>query len=379
MTRGLFRTTAGIRVLICCSGLLPGARPCWGGDPIRIASIFARTGVAAEDNAPSTKGALEAVQEINARGGVLGRKLDLVELDNLSTPIGAKIAAETAVKQQVTAIIGAAWSSHTLAMAPIAQASRTPLISTISTNEEITRVGDCIFRVCFTDSFQGKLMAKFAWETLRARTAVTITDLTSDYGIGLARDFELNFQKAGGTITRQLNYRLKQTAFTNLAAEVKVANPDVTFIPGYWESAVIIKAIMEQGSSTIFLGGDGWGTERFYDRGGNDIVRAYYSTHWAEDLDSPISKAFVKRYRSGPRAVDAQEALAYDAVYLLVDAIRRAGTADREKVRDAIAATKNFTGVTGNIAFQSQRDPSRSAVIMEIRDGKARYFKSVQP
>jgi len=153
----------------------------------------------------------------------------------------------------------------------------------------------------------------------------------------------------------------------------------VVFIPGYWESAVIIKAIMDQGATPIPLGGDGWGTELFYSRGGKDIVKAYYSSHWAEDFDSPKSRAFVKKYKRGSRSMDAQEALAFDAVHLLADAIRRAGAADREKVRAAIAATREFTGVTGRLSFLGRRDPGRNAVIMEITGGRAHFFKSVQP
>jgi len=367
-----------IRVWIGCACLLLGETAS-GANPIRIASIFARTGIAADGNVASVKGVQEAVTEINARGGVLGRKLELIELDNLSTPIGSKIAAEKAVKEEVTAIVGAAWSSHTLAMAPIAQANRTPLISTISTNGEITKVGDCIFRMCFIDSFQGKVMAHFAREGLRARTAITITDLTSDYAIGLSREFGMNFQQAGGKVTRNLSYKLNQANFNEVAGEVKALKPDVVFIPGYWESAVIIKAIMDLGSTTIPLGGDGWDTEQFYNRGGKDIARAYFSTHWAEDSDSPKSKAFVRKYKRGPREMDAQEPLAYDAVYLLADAIRRAGSSDREKVRGAIASTREFTGVTGRLSFRGRRDPSRNAVIMEITDGSAHFFKSVQP
>jgi branched-chain amino acid transport system substrate-binding protein len=303
----------------------------------------------------------------------------LIELDNLSTPIGSKLAAESAVKQEVTAILGAAWSSHTLAMAPVAQASGTPLISTISTTEEVTRTGDYIFRVCFTDAFQGRIMAKFARETLHAKSAVTVTDLTSDYGLGLTREFEANFQNLGGHITRRLDYRIKQADFKELAMEVKAAAPQVVFIPGYWESAVIIQAIRATGSAPIFMGGDGWGTERFFERGGTDIPKAFYSTHWAEDIETNQSRAFVRKYKQGSNPLNAQEALAYDAVFLLADAIRRAGTVDREKVRDAIAATVGFTGVTGGISYQKQRDPVRSAVIMEIEHGKARYFGSILP
>jgi branched-chain amino acid transport system substrate-binding protein len=216
-------------------------------------------------------------------------------------------------------------------------------------------------------------MATFAWDTLHAHSAVTITDVTSDYAIGLGRAFEHQFEKAGGTITRRLEYRLKQQSFSNIATEVKEAHPDVVFIPGYWESAVIIKAIKELGCPAIPLGGDGWGTDRFFERGGTEIPRAYYSTHWAEAVDSPQSRGFIKKHKRDGKPMVAGEALAYDAVCLLADAIRRAGTADREKVREALAATRDFIGVTGRISFAQGRDPLRSAVIMAIINGKAQF------
>jgi len=367
---------AGTRA--ACAALLAGAAG-RAAEPIRIASIFAQTGVAASDNVLSLRGVRAAVREINARGGALGRRIELLELDNLSTPIGSKLAAENAVKNRVTAIIGAAWSSQTLAMAPIAQASRTPLITTISTHDGITRIGDCIFRACFNDSFQGAVMAAFARDSLHAGSAVTIVDLTSDYSTGLAREFERRFQRAGGRISGSLSYRLKQADFTGLAAEVKALRPEVVFIPGYWESAVIIKAIRDQGVPAIPLGGDGWGMGPFYERGGGEITRAYFSTHWAEEIDTPQSRAFTRKFKRGSAELDAQEALAYDAVYLLADALRRAGSADREKVREALAGTRDFTGVTGRISFAQGRDPNRSAVIMAISNGKAHYEKSVHP
>jgi branched-chain amino acid transport system substrate-binding protein len=369
MSWNWFRT-----VVLGLTGMVLGAGP-----PIRIAAVFAETGVAAEDNRLSIKGVREAVAELNGSGGVLGRKLELMVFDDLSTPIGAKLAAEQAVAAGATAIIGAAWSSQTLAMAPIAQAHRTPLITTISTHGAITLAGDCVFRMCFIDAFQGQVMARFAREGLHALTAVTVCDLASDYAADLSREFQTCFRQAGGEVLRNLSYRINQASFAELAATVKTLKPDVVFIPGYWDSAVIIKAITASGSTAIPLGGDGWGTRQFYQRGGNEIPLAYYSTHWAEDSSAPRSQAFVRKYKRGPGPMDAQEALAYDAVYLLAGAIRRAGSAEREPVREAIAATRAFNGVTGRISFQGRRDPSRSAVIMAIRDGKAHYFRSVQP
>jgi branched-chain amino acid transport system substrate-binding protein len=359
--------------LICCPPFLAAS------DSLKVASIYAHTGVAASINAYSITGVREAVYEINARGGVMGRRFELIELDNMSTPIGSKVAAENAIAKGVTAIIGSNWSSHTLAIAPVAQANKTPLITNISTNEGVTKIGDYIFRVCFTDSFQGKVMAKFARDDLKALTAVMIVDLTSDYSMGLAHDFKAYFEQLGGKVAGQVDYNLKGPDFNRVAVQVKALNPQVAFIPGYDESALIIKELMNLGVKATPLGGDGWESMRFFERGGIDIPKSYYSTHWTEGVNREESKRFVQRYKYKGKVFNAGEALAYDAVLLLADAIKRADSFDRTKIRDTLAATKGFQGVTGTISFNKQRDPIKSAVIIEIHDGQARYLKNVLP
>jgi branched-chain amino acid transport system substrate-binding protein len=289
------------------------------------------------------------------------------------------VAAEKAIAKGVTAIIGSQWSSHTLAVAPVAQANKTPLITNISTNEGVTKIGDYIFRVCFTDSFQGKVMAKFAREDLNAITAVMIVDLTSDYSMGLARDFKAHFEQLGGTVAGQVEYTLKAPDFDRVAVQVKALHPQVVFIPSYDESALIIKYLMSLGVKAIPIGGDGWESERFFEKGGRDIHKGYYTTHWTEGVSTEESRKFVQRYKQKGKVFNAAEALAYDAVLLLADAIKRSGSFDRTKIRDALAATKGFQGVTGAISFNTQRDPIKSAVIIEIKDGKPRYLKNVLP
>jgi branched-chain amino acid transport system substrate-binding protein len=351
----------------------------WAAETIKIASIFAHTGVAASINTYSITGVREAVDEINTRGGVMGRRFELIELDNRSTPIGSKVAAQEAIAKGVTAIIGSQWSSHTLAVAPVAQANKTPLITNISTNEGITKIGDYIFRVCFTDSFQGKVMAKFAREDLKALRAVMIVDLTSDYSMGLAHDFKAHFEQLGGTVAGQVEYTLKAPDFERVAMQTKALNPQVVFIPGYEESSLIIRDLMNLGVKAIPLGGDGWESERFFEKGGGDIPKGYYTTHWTEGVNREESKKFIQKYKQKGKVFVAAEALAYDAVLLLADAVKRSGSIDRTKIRDALAATKGFQGVTGTISFNTQRDPIKSVVIIEIKDGKPRYLKNVLP
>ena len=195
----------------------------WSQETVKVGCIFALSGSAQKSNAQSLNGVRLGIQEVNERGGVLGRELELIAIDNQSTPIGSKVAADRAVNEQVVAIIGPAWSSHSLAAAPVAQENSIPMITNIATNEKITRIGDCIFRVCFTDSFQGNVMAQFAWDDLKAETAVVFVDITSDYSMGLSEVFRNNFERLGGRILLELHYKYKQDDFSALVSQSKNA------------------------------------------------------------------------------------------------------------------------------------------------------------
>jgi len=378
MQRDVFPKTPFIAVLICIISVLSFA-PVRAEETIKIASIYAYTGAAAKANASSVMGVRFGIQEVNSRGGVLAKELELIEIDNMSTPIGSKVAAVKAVKANVTAIIGATWSSHSIAIARVAQANKIPMITNISTNPEVTKIGDYIFRVCFTDLFQGRVMASFARKDLNAATAVIFVDMTSHYSMGLAEEFLKNFEKIGGNVLLQFHYKQKQENFRYSILRAKSMAPDVLFIPGYYESGLIIKEAIKAGLKAIPLGGDGWGLEDFFLMGGGESKEGYYSTHWMEDIESDISRNFVKKYRQTDDHIFAETPLGYDAVLLLADAIRRAGSTDRAKIRDALAKTENFEGVTGMISINIHGDPVKSAVIMKITDGRSYYLKSVHP
>ena len=374
------------RRLLFLLALVAGSMPGSGvsaAEPIRIAAIFSVTGAAAPSNAPSLDGARLAVREVNRRGGVLGRPLVLVEIDNLSTPIGSKVAADRAVKQGVTAIVGSAWSSHSLAIARVAQEHTVPMVTNMSTHPDVSRIGDYIFRVCFTDPFQGRVMAQFALEHVGAREAVVIKDLASDYSIGLAREFRRNFEEGGGRVYMELDYKHSQESFRGVAGQIRRPGPDIVFLPGHDESGAIIREADQAGISTVFLGGDGWVGESFMKRGGRFLKKGFYCTHWDEDADTEISREFVELARKspGPRApqVNASKALAYDAVLLIADALERAGSTEGKALRRALAETRGFKGVTGSISFNEHGDPFKGAVIMELSNGSTRYLKTVTP
>lgn len=345
---------------------------------IRIASIFALSGPAAEAHVPSVIGVRWAVDRLNSEGGILGLPLTLIELDNRGTPIGSKIAADEAVKADVTAIIGPAWSSHSMIVAKVAQANGIPMISNISTNPDVTRIGDCIFRVCYNDLFQGRVMAKFARKEVGAKRVLILRDLTSDYSIGLTKTFQASFQKLGGRVSGIIDYRGRQPSFRGMADAIRKAAPDAVFLPGHDDSGAIIEEMARNRLKVVVLGGDGWDINSFFLQGGDQLQQGYYATHWNEAIDSVPSKAFFNRYK-GLTPFLAPAALSYDAVYLLADAIQRAGSTRRAAIRESLAATRDFQGVTGTLSFNRYRDPVKSVVIMKISNGKPSYFKQITP
>ena len=347
-------------------------------EKIKLASIYASSGVASQTNAPSIRGVRHGVEEVNGSGGVLGKKIELIELDNQSTPIGSKVAADMAVQANVSAIIGAVYSSHTLAIAKVAQANHIPMITNASTHTKITAIGEYIFRACYSDPFQGEVMASFCIEELKFSTVVIFVDITSDYSMQLADEFQRNFEKKGGKIIARFNYKQNQKSFRPMVLQAKKMNPDALFIPGYDESALIIKDAIDAGIKAIPMGGDGWEGQPFFSKGGAALKIGYHCTHWAEEVGNHLSRGYIKKYKKDA-PIQASEVLAYDAVLLLAEAIQRAGSPDRKKIRAALAETRGFKGVTGEITFNGNRDPIKHAVIMKITDGRKYFFKSYTP
>lgn len=352
--------------------------PCPAHKQVVFGSVYALTGQAAASTLSSSQGLRFGIRELNKNGGLLGRPVVLQEYDNVSTAIGSKVAAEKAVADKVSAIIGSDWSTHSLAAAPVAQKARIPMVSNISTNPKVTTVGDYIFRVCFTDKFQGSVMAEFARREMNAETAVVIRDIGSDYSMDLADTFHHRFQALGGKVLKTLSYKRNWEQYDSLVPEMLQSKPDVYFLPGYSESAVIVERFIDAGIQSVPLGGDGWATGDFMLRGGKALQRGYFCTHWTPKLSSPLSQYFVNAFQSLGE-LNAQAALAYDAVNLLADAVRRADSSYPKDIRDALADTKDFEGITGTISFDTNGDPIKKALIMQIRDGKVVFLKQVSP
>lgn len=352
-----------------------------GTDGVKIAAIYALSGDAVSSNHSSVLGVRNAVAQLNRQGGILGKMVDLLEIDNQSTPIGSRVAGEKAFQMGVNAIIGSNWSTHSLAIADIAQQHGIPMITNMSTHPEVTRKGGFIFRTCYTDDIQGKAMAHFARQYLKAETAVLLVNLNSDYGIMLSREFKKHFKAAGGQIPARLVYKSTSNRhdFQHLISRARQFSPQVVFIPGYMEAALIIKEMNEQKLKAIPLGGDGWEAQDFFKIVGQEMKTGYFCSHWSS---RPTTKALedYMAQRPSPEPLWAAEVLAVDAVNLLAHAMTNAGTtSDRLKIRDHLSRVKNFQGITGTISFDTNGDPAKDVVIMEIKKGTALFHSRYQP
>ena len=359
-----------------CSGLqaATAAKP-----PIRIAAIFALTGPAAAANSPGVTGTRLAIDTLNSQGGLLGRPLSLIVLDNQSTPIGSRLAAEEAVRQGVVAIIGAQWSSHSLAIAPVAQQANTPMISPISTVSRLTAVGNAVFRVCFTDDFQGKILAGFAGQDLRAKRATILINLHSDFSMDIAKVFKKTFEANGGRVIREIEYKPLQIDYDYLINLTRAEPADVLLLSGHDESGPIALALQKAQIPGVLLGTDGWDAPSFFQTGGNRLQQAYYTTHWSKDSTNPLSQNFVRHYPANIPEPSAPAALAYDAVNVLAAAIRQAGTDERQVVRTTLAGITAYPGITGTISFDAKGNTEKTVVINEITNGRTRLLKTISP
>ena len=361
----------------------PAGGPSAGGDTIKVGEFASLTGSEASFGQSSHQGTLLAVEEINASGGVLGKKIQLLTEDNQSQAgQSATVVRKLISSDGVVAILGEVASSRSLEAGPICQQNKIPMISPSSTNPKVTQVGDYIFRVCFLDSFQGgKVLAGFANHTLKAKSVAVLKDVKSDYSVGLAKFFTEGFTASGGKIAVEQNYSGGDKDFNAQLTSIKAANPDAVFVPGYYTEVGLIALQAKQlGITAPLFGGDGWESDVLGSIGGPALEGDYFSTHFSPDDVSPAAQAFVKHFREKYHAApDSMAALGYDSALILADAIKRAGTTDGVKVRDAIAATKDFHGVSGIITIDANRDASKSAVVVTIKNGAFKYVETIAP
>jgi branched-chain amino acid transport system substrate-binding protein len=353
-----------------------------GDETIRIGEYASLTGKEAAFGDTSHKGTLLAIEELNARGGVLGRQLELLTEDNQSKQgESATVVKKLISRDRVVALLGEVASIRSLEAAPVVQNAKIPMVAPASVNSHVTEVGDYIFRVCFVDSFQGNLLARFVHDTLKVRRVAILTSVSNAYSVGMTSIFKARFLADGGAIVAEQKYAEGDKDFRAQLTAVKAAGADALFASGYYtESALICVQARQLGLTVPIFGGDAWDAPPLLEIGGAAMEGTYFSTHYSPDNPSPEVQNFNQRYRARwGAAPDAWAALGYDSALVLVDAIARAGSAEPAKIRDALAATKDFPAVTGRITIDAKRNASKTAVILTIKDGKYRFVTSVAP
>jgi branched-chain amino acid transport system substrate-binding protein len=351
-----------------------------GGDVIKVGEFASLTGKEASFGQSSHDGTELAIDELNSQGGVLGRKLQLFTEDDQSKQGESKTIARKLISRDgIVALLGEVASGRSLEAAPVCQESHIPQISPSSTNPKVTEIGDYIFRVCFTDPLQGRVLARFAQKTLKVTKVAVLTDAANTYSVGLATYFKEAFTAAGGEIVDEQKYSGGDKDFNAQLTTIKAAAPEAIFIPGYYQDVGLI-ALQARGLGIAIplFGGDGWESQDLISIGGAAVEGTYFSTHFSPQESGPVVQDFVKKFQARYGAMpDAMAALGYDSAMLLADAFKHAGTTDGPKVRDALAATRDFPGITGQITIDEHRDAKKPLVILQVADGKFKLFEQV--
>ena len=353
-------------------------------DSIKIGGIFPLSGNVSVYGVECKNGIDLAIEEINAAGGVNGKKIVLISEDDEGNPDKTVNAFQKlTTKDGVKIVIGSLTSGCTKAVTSRAQAQKILQIAPAATAPDITDAGDYIFRACFIDPFQGTVGGKFAAEDLAAKKAAILYDIGNDYSVGLTENFEKTFVSLGGSIVAKESYATNDKDFNAQLTKIKTANPDVLYLPDYYNVvSLIAKQARAQGINVALVGADGW--DGLTSNAGDEVLNGFYSNHYAVDSTSPAVQKYVAAFRSKySKAPNAFAALGYDSVYLLKDAIEKAGSADSTAVKNALAAIKGDY-VTGNLSFDSKRNPIKAAVMLELVKGDdgalaAVYKTTVQP
>jgi len=324
--------------------------------------------------------------QVNADGGLkVGDKKYPVTLyieDNEDKPESAAAVAKKLISQNnVLAILGPNASGNAIPAARICEDAKVIMISPWSTNPKTTENMKYVFRACFVDDFQGQVMAKFARDNLKAQTAAVLYDVASEYNKGIAEIFKKEFEAMGGKVVAFESYTKDDKDFSSQLTKIKSADPDLLFLPNYYNEVPLqVQQARRLGLDCAIIGSDSWGSDELLKLGGEDLEGCFFSTHYAPDIATPQAQKFIQEYEAKyGKKPDDVAALTYDSGQLLLTAIGQAGTRDRQKVRDALANITEFEGVTGKMKFKGTGDPIKSAVIIQIKDGKFTYYDSVAP
>ncbi len=353
------------------------------GNEILIGEYSSLTGPNATFGISSNNGLKLAVEELNNSGGLLGKKVKLITYDDQGKPSEAQTVVQRLIKNDnVVAVIGEVASSNSKAGAPICQQNKIPMITPASTNPEVTAIGDYIFRVCFIDPFQATVVSKFILNTLKLKRVALLKDVKNAYSTGLADFFEKEFKDMGGEIVEVQSFSAGDKDFKAQLTSIKAQNPEAIFIPAYYTDVNLISIqAREIGLTCPLIGSDGWESEKLTEGKAKDALEGcYFSTHVSTENPDPKIQEFIAKYKAKYNSMpDAMSFLAYDAGLILFEAIRKAGTTNPEKVKDELAKIKDFSGVTGKITINAQRNAVKPAVILEIKDGKFKYKETIQP
>ncbi|WP_462371497.1 ABC transporter substrate-binding protein [Phascolarctobacterium succinatutens] len=368
-----------------CGGGSKGA----DGDTIKVGGLLEMTGGSASFGISGKNGIDLALKKINEKGVLGGKKLSLVVADTKSEASEATNGMQKLISQdKVVAVIGPNQSSAVIASGAINNGAKVVDITPMGTNPDVTvdpktkQVKPYSFRTCFIDPFQGTVMASFASNELKVKRAAIYIDNTSDYAKGLAQFFKENFVKNGGQVVIEEAYLQKDTDFKSTLTKIKAAKPDFIYIPGYYqEVGLIVKQAREMGITVPMAGGDGWDSAKLPEIAGKAALEnTFFSSLYSPDDTSDLNKEFVAEYKKAYNTnPDVFAALAYDSTLLVAKAIEDAGSADPAKIGEAMAKIKGFKGVSGEVTFNEQHNPIKSAVIIEHKDGKQTFKTKVNP
>lgn len=382
------KVSALVMVMLLLTGIMAGCGN-MGSNDIKIGLLNEMTGSNATLGTSSANGAKLAIKEANAKGGVLGKQIQAVIGDNKSEPSESANAMTKLISQdRVAAVTGVFASSNAIAAASVAEGSKVPFLAVGATNPKVTvdektgKVKEYTFRVCFIDPFQGTVGANFVLNTLNFKKAAILVDNSSDYSKGLLSFFKEAFSKGGGSIVIEEAYLQKDQDFKAILTKVKAANPEVLYVPGYYEEVgKIVKQARELGINAPIVGGDGWDSPKLAEVAGAEALNnTYFTNHYSVEDTSAASKAFVEAYKKEyGQMPDAMAVLGYDAANVLIDAIKRANSAEPGKIREALAQTKDYPAVTGATTLNATHDAVKSAVIIEMKNGKQMFKATVKP
>lgn len=362
-----------------CKSSRPGGAT---GNEIVVGEYESLTGTTATFGTSTHNGVELGIDEVNSAGGVKGKPIRLITEDDQSKPdVARTVVTKLVTQDKVTAVLGEVASTRSIAAAPVCEQYKVPMISPASTNPELTKKGEFIFRVCFTDDFQAAVVAHFAHDQGYRRAAI-FKDIKNDYSVAFADNFAREFQRLGGTIVGEQTYQEGDTDFKAQLNSLKAENPDTVLVPGYYsEVGTIARQAREIGLKVPLLGGDGWDSPKLVPGAGRALEGCFFSNHYfSTELKDPDVQRFISAYtqKYGDKP-DALAALGYDAARLLADAMKRAKSLDGPTLRDAIAATTDFPGVTGKITLDANRNARKAALILQIRGDSFHIYRVYTP